>query len=57
VTHEPVPDEYLAAMLRLGVQLGQIRSEDADALLAPPGESTVNQHEPAEQYPTVSEQP
>jgi hypothetical protein len=41
---EPVPDEFLADMIRLGAALGEIDQADADALLAPStGESSVKQ--------------
>lgn len=33
--YEPVPDEVLAAMINLGVALGEIDQADADDLLAP----------------------
>lgn len=43
--YEPVPDAFLADMIRLGVALGEINQADADALLTPPVESTVKQGE------------
>lgn len=40
--YEPVSDDFLADMIRLGATLGQIDQADADALLAPAAESAVN---------------